>query len=84
MPLLAIWENSELVDGPAITRVSAVGAGMPAISGTAGRLFRALANENINILMIATSEIRISCVVNEIDGDKALVAIHAAFELGKQ
>ena len=63
--------------------MSAVGAGMPCTAGTAARLFRALADAEINIEMIATSEIRISCVVAEADGDRALQAVHKAFGLGK-
>ena len=70
-------------DGPAIAKVSAVGAGMAFKVGTAGKIFRALANENINIEMIATSEIRTSCIVLEKDCDKAVNAIHNHFELDK-
>jgi len=81
-PLLAQWSGSILEDGPAIARVSAVGAGMAATPGTAGRMFRALADANINIAMIATSEIRTSCVVAEPDGVAALQAVHAGFGLG--
>jgi len=81
-PLLAHWPGAELEEGPAIARVSAVGAGMPTTIGTAGKMFRALANENINIAMIATSEIRTSCVVSETDGVSALKAVHRSFELG--
>ncbi len=83
-PLLAQWPGSKLQEGPNIARISAVGAGMPSIPGTAGRMFRAIANENINIAMIATSEIRTSCVVSADDGVKALRAIHTAFNLGNQ
>ncbi len=81
--LLAKWPNSFLEDGPAITRISAVGAGMPATAGTAARMFRALADSNINIAMIATSEIRTSCVVAEKDGLAALQAVHSHFGLDK-
>ncbi|QEY32524.1 aspartate kinase [Synechococcus sp. RSCCF101] len=81
-PVLAQWPGARLEAGPAIARVSAVGAGMPATAGTAGRLFRALADRSINIEMIATSEIRTSCVVAEADGVEALRAAHAAFGLG--
>jgi aspartate kinase len=56
---------------------------MPCTAGTAARLFRALADAEINIEMIATSEIRISCVVAEVDGDRALQAVHKAFGLDK-
>ena len=80
--LLAQWPGAVLEDGPAIARVSAVGAGMPATAGTAGRMFRYLADADINIEMIATSEIRTSCVVAESDGIAALRAVHAGFRLG--
>ncbi|MFL0746221.1 MAG: aspartate kinase [Prochlorococcus sp.] len=81
-PLLSKWPGAKLEEGPAIARVSAVGAGMPATAGTAGRMFRALADADINIAMIATSEIRTSCVVAEPDGVAALQAVHAGFGLG--
>jgi aspartate kinase len=81
-PLLAQWPGAVLEDGPAIARVSAIGAGMPATAGTAGRMFRFLAEANVNIELIATSEIRTSCVVAETDGIKALEAVHAGFKLG--
>ena len=69
-------------DGTGIARVSAVGAGMATQIGTASRMFRALANEDINIRMIATSEIRTTCIVSEKDGDNALKAVHKFFKLG--
>ena len=81
-PLLNQWPGASFEVGMAIARVSAVGAGMPCTAGTAGRMFRALANAQINIEMIATSEIRTSCVVREGDGVKALQVIHSAFGLG--
>ena len=83
-PLLAQWPGAALEEGESIARVSAVGAGMPATPGTAGRMFRALANAGINIALIATSEIRTSCVVAEQDGVAALQAVHAGFGLGGQ
>ncbi len=81
IPLLKIWPQAYLEDGKAIARISAVGAGMPVSIGTAGRMFRALANANINILMIATSEIRTTCIVAENDGIKALKEVHKFFKL---
>lgn len=81
-PLLAQWPGAALEDGDAIARVSAVGAGMRATAGTAGRMFRALADAQINIGLIATSEIRTSCVVAEEDGIQALQVVHACFGLG--
>lgn len=69
-----------LVD-PAIAKVSIVGSGMVGQPGVAARMFAALAEQRINIQMIATSEIKISCLVAEDDGVKALQIIHAAFGL---
>ena len=80
-PLLQQWPGAKLVPGGPIARVSAVGAGMPCTAGTAGRMFRALADGGINIAMIATSEIRISCVVAQADGEAALRAVHHSFGL---
>lgn len=71
----------EMVINKAIAKVSAVGAGMVDYPGVAALMFKALAEEEINISMIATSEIKISCVVEEEQGIKALQAIHAAFGL---
>ena len=73
--------GAELIEGRAIARVSAVGAGMPSTPGSAAKMFRALAQAGINIEMIATSEVRISCVVAEDDGINALQAVHQAFGL---
>ncbi len=75
--------GSFIEDGPAIAKVSTVGAGMAFKVGTAGKIFRALANKNINIEMIATSEIRTSCIVLEKDCDEAVNAIHNYFDLDK-
>ncbi len=80
--VLAQWPGAWIEEGPAIARISAVGAGMACTAGTAARMFRALAAAGINIEMIATSEIRTSCVVAESEGIRALQAVHAAFELG--
>jgi aspartate kinase len=82
LPVLRQWPGSYLEDGPPIARVSAVGAGMACTAGTAARMFRSLADAGINIEMIATSEIRTSCVVAERQGVAALQAVHAAFGLG--
>ncbi|MEG4997264.1 aspartate kinase [Microcoleus sp. B4-D4] len=64
-----------------IAKVSVVGSGMVAHPGVAAKMFEALSQHEINIQMIATSEIKISCVVDEAQGVTALKAIHAAFEL---
>ena len=65
----------------AIGRVSLVGAGMKTNPGVAAQMFETLAAENVNIEMISTSTIRISCVVHEDDVEKAVRALHDAFEL---
>jgi len=77
------YPESRLEDGQAISKVSAVGAGMAFKEGTAAKIFRALANENINIEMIATSEIRTSCIVLEKNCNKAVNAIHNYFKLSE-
>ncbi len=75
----------EIVVDAAIAKVSIVGAGMVNQPGVAAKMFAALAHHKINIQMIATSEIKISCVVSDADGVRALQVIHDAFELaGKQ
>lgn len=64
-----------------ISKVSIVGAGMQSNPGVASKMFEALSEENINIQMISTSEIKISVLVAREDSDKAMNAIHDAFEL---
>jgi aspartate kinase len=64
-----------------IGRVSLVGAGMKTHPGVAAKMFEVLATEGINIEMISTSTIRISCVVAEDDVERAVQSLHAAFEL---
>jgi aspartate kinase len=65
----------------AIGRVSLVGAGMKSNPGVAAQMFETLATEAVNIEMISTSTIRISCVVHEDDVERAVRALHATFEL---
>ncbi|HIZ48375.1 aspartate kinase [uncultured Subdoligranulum sp.] len=60
-------------------KVSIVGAGMQSHSGVASTMFEALFNQNINIKMISTSEIKISVIIDEQEADKAVAAIHDAF-----
>lgn len=71
----------EVVVDRAIAKVSIVGIGMVKRPGVAARMFEALAEHKINIQMIATSEIKISCLVAEAEGARALQAVHAAFGL---
>ena len=65
-----------------IAKVSLVGAGMKSHPGVAAEMFDALASEGINIEMISTSSIRISCVVRGEHADRAVRAVHARFNLG--
>jgi aspartate kinase len=67
-----------------IGRVSLVGAGMKTHPGIAAKMFETLANEGVNIEMISTSTIRISCVVAEDDVERAVQALHASFGLDKE
>ena len=62
-----------------VAKVSIVGAGMQSNPGVASRMFEALYNVGINIRMIATSEIRITVLINEEDVDKAMRAVHDQF-----
>jgi aspartate kinase len=64
-----------------IAKLSLVGAGMKSHPGVAADMFDALATEGINIEMISTSPIRISCVIRAADGDRALQVVHERFGL---
>ncbi|MBV1769792.1 MAG: ACT domain-containing protein, partial [Candidatus Desulforudis sp.] len=64
-----------------LAKVSIVGAGMVSFPGVAAEMFRALAEEGINIEMISTSEIKVSCVVDRKDVERAVQSLHARFEL---
>ena len=71
----------EIIVDRSIAKVSIVGIGMVGRPGVAAQMFRALAEAKINIQMIATSEIKVSCLVAEDQGVAALQVIHAAFGL---
>lgn len=62
-----------------ITKVSIVGAGMETHPGVASKMFEALADANINIQNISTSEIKISVLIDEKDADRAVIAVHDKF-----
>ena len=65
-----------------IAKISIIGAGMIDRPGIASTMFQTLADNNINIRMISTSEIKISCLINKEDAQKALKALHDVFNLG--
>lgn len=74
----------DVLEDSDIAKVSVVGVGMRSHSGIASRMFKALAESGVNIKMISTSEIKISCVIKKEDADKAVKAIHKAFALHKK
>ena len=67
-----------------IAKVSVIGVGMKNHSGVASIMFHTLAKENINIIMISTSEIRISCIIEEKYTELAVRVLHTAFGLDKE
>ncbi len=67
-----------------VSKISAIGVGMRNHSGVAAKMFAALRDENINILMISTSEIKISCVIEEKYTELAVRVLHNTFGLDKQ
>ena len=67
-----------------IAKISIVGRGMRAHAGIASKMFEALANEEINILLITTSEIKISVVIKKDSMKDAIVCLHDAFDLDKE
>jgi aspartate kinase len=66
-----------------IVKVSIVGVGMRSHAGVAAKMFNVLASEGINIMMISTSEIKVSCIVNAKYTELAVRVLHDAFELGE-
>ncbi|MCF8095893.1 MAG: aspartate kinase [Desulfobacteraceae bacterium] len=72
---------AEVLGDENIAKISVIGVGMRSHSGVASKMFATLASENINILLISTSEIRISCVIEEKYTELAVRALHSAFEL---
>lgn len=74
----------EVLGDDDIAKVSVIGVGMKNHSGVASKMFATLADEGINIRLISTSEIRISCVINEKYAELAVRALHSAFGLDKE
>jgi len=76
--------NAEgVISDPHVCKVSLVGAGMISKPGVAAEMFKTLASERINIEMISTSEIKISCVIKADQGKKAVQVLHDKFGLSK-
>ena len=67
-----------------VAKISIVGIGMRSHSGVAAKMFESMARERVNIEMISTSEIKLSCVIRKAHAERAMRAIHKAFSLGKR
>jgi aspartate kinase len=80
-PVVRDMRARELVADESVAKVSIVGAGIQNAPGYAARMFGTLADEGINIEMISTSEIRITCMINESELERASRALHRAFQL---
>jgi aspartate kinase len=80
-PIAQHMSAGELVSDSNLAKVSIIGAGMQSAPGYAARMFRALYEEGINIEMISTSEIRITCIINESRVADAVRVLHKTFEL---
>lgn len=72
-------DDKNIVCDTAVAKISVVGAGMESHPGTASKMFEALYEHDINIDMIATSEIKISVLIDAKDADRAVSAVHRAF-----
>jgi aspartate kinase len=81
-PLVAELGIGDIADDPRMGKVSLVGAGMRTHPGVAAKTFTVLGDAGVNIEMISTSPIKISCVVREDDVPTAVRELHRAFELG--
>jgi len=71
----------QCVSASRLGKVSVIGTGMQNTPGFAARMFRALSDEAINIQLITTSDIRITCIIDEARVTDAVRAMHRAFEL---
>ena len=71
--------GKEIVTDNQVAKISVVGAGMETHPGTAAKMFEALYEIDVNIQMIATSEIKISVMIDEKDAERAVAAVHKAF-----
>jgi aspartate kinase len=67
-----------------VAKVAVIGTGMRSHSGVASKMFKALSDEGINIMMISTSEIKVSCVVERKYSELAVRVLHEAFDLGTE
>src|SRR5436190_3451029 len=82
-PVVRDMGARELTTDASVAKVSIVGAGLHNAPGYAARMFGTLADAGVNIEMISTSEVRITCMIAEADLETALRALHEAFELAR-
>ncbi|MCK4535871.1 MAG: aspartate kinase [Desulfuromonadales bacterium] len=73
----------KVISNEAIAKVSIIGVGMRSHSGIASKMFSTLAGEGVNIQMISTSEIKVSCIIDDKYTELAVRVLHDAFELGQ-
>ena len=78
-----VFNYAKLVEDKQVAKISIVGIGMRSHSGVAQTMFKTLGEENINIKVISTSEIKISVLVDGKYLELAVKALHEAFELGR-
>jgi len=83
-PLAKELGATEVTSDTGIAKVSIVGVGMRSHAGVAAKMFDVLAREGINVLMISTSEIKVSCVIEEKYLELAVRVLHDAFGLSKE
>jgi aspartate kinase len=81
-PAIAEFGTAKLETDPEVGKVSIIGAGMRSHPGVAAKVFRVLADEQINIELINTSPIKITCLIRAGSVEQAVLALHSAFELG--
>lgn len=77
-------DAGDIIEDREIAKISVVGVGMKSHAGVASKMFCALASGKINIEMISTSEIKISCIIKKEYADKAVRLLHETFDLGKK
>ncbi len=78
------FNSGEVHHGTNVSKVSVIGAGMKSHSGVAAQMFQILANSNVNIQMVTTSEIKISVLVSRDQCDETVNALHAGFSLDQK
>lgn len=76
-----VFSAQDVTSEEGVAKISIIGAGMSSNPGVAAKMFEALSNANVNIKMIATSEIRITVLIDEADVERSMRTVHDAFDL---